>query len=379
MKHERMQPKKYKKYEGLGLSGIANGGNTCYMNACLSVLSHTYELNDMLDNPQLSARRNALTQRKPNSVLLNEWDALRSILWNQNCTVSPRGFVAAVQRVAHDMNNAEFQGWDQSDTSEFLLFMFDAFHNAYARPVVMRVDGSEKNSTDTIARQCYEMLKERYSKDYSECLDVFYGIQLSVISEPNTNDALSAKPEPFSVINLTIPAVTKKTGAAGGGGGGENSITLYDCFDAFCEHERIDGENAWFNSKTNQKQAVDKYIGFWSLPEIMVINLKRFVPTARYGVFKKNASRIGIPLDGACFSKYVCGYNPEKYVYDLYGVCNHHGSIGGGHYTATVRVADGRWFIFDDSRVSEATTLTHLDGGAPYCLFYRRRRQVGGS
>ena len=364
----------HKKYIGRGLSGIANRGNTCYMNACLSVLSHTYELHELLDNVHLSARRATLPARKPNAVLLDEWDALRKILWNQNCTVSPGGFLAAIQRVARDTNNAEFQGWDQSDTSEFLLFLFDAFHNAYARPVVMRVDGVEQNPTDTVAIQCYNMLKQRYASDYSECLDLFYGIQMSIIAEPASSTAsstssstsyrvLSAKPEPYSVLNMCIPQIQKP------------GLTLYDCFDAYCERERLDGENAWFNEATGRHQAVDKFIGFWSMPEIMVIDLKRFVPTAHFGRFKKNNAVIEIPLNNASFAKYVRGYTPEKYVYDLYGVCNHHGAIGGGHYTATVRVADGRWFTFNDTHVSEATNMTHLESSEAYCLFYRRRHE----
>lgn len=380
----------HSKYAGKGLSGIVNKGNTCYMNACLSVLSHTYELNDLLDNANLSARRKTLLNRKPNAVLLDEWDDLRKILWNQNCTVSPGRFVSAVQHVARETGTVAFQGWDQNDTSEFLLFIFDAFHNACARAVVMRIDGTEKNPTDAIARQCYDMLKERYTRDYSECLDLLYGIQMSVITEIGSSGSkiLSAKPEPYSVLNMCIP---ERVSVGGVGGAAATSaptpqrLTLYDCFDKYCESEQLDGENAWFNDATGKKQPVNKSILFWSMPEIMVIDLKRFVPTSNYGRYKKNNTHIDIPLEGASFAKYVRGYSPEKYVYDLYGVCNHHGSINGGHYTATVRVADGRWFNFNDERVSEIVPkMTHLDGGGgapyyldgsgPYCLFYRRRK-----
>ena len=104
-----------------------------------------------------------------------------------------------------------------------------------------------------------------------------------------------------------------------------------------------------------------KNIIFWSLPDILVITLKRFSNMNR-----KNKSLIDFPLYDLDLSKYVVGYNKSSYVYDLYGVCNHSGGVSGGHYTAHVKNANGNWYNFNDtnvSRISEnkiVSTMAHI-------------------
>jgi ubiquitin carboxyl-terminal hydrolase 8 len=343
-----------KEYEDKGLTGLVNIGNTCYLNSCMQVLSHTYELNFFLKNGEYKEKLNKVVD----SIVLLEWDKLREIMWTNNCTVAPHGFVNAIRKVAKIKNRDIFTGYAQNDLQEFLLFIIDCLHNSLARVVDIKISGITCNETDELAKTCYTMIKDLYNKEYSEILGIFFGIHVSEISNVDTNKSLSLRPEPFSVLSLSIPDNNQDNN--------NDPISIYQCFDKYCEKELMDGENQWFNEKKNIKETVNRGIIFWSLPEILIIDLKRW-----NGYNKKNNILIETPLKNVDFSKYIKGYNKETYIYDLYGVCNHHGNISGGHYTANIKNANGKWHKYNDSQVIEINE-TQIITQQAYCFFYRK-------
>lgn len=339
------------KYNDKGLSGLANLGNTCFINSCMQVLSHTYELNMFLEK---TTYRNKLNN-KPDSALLIEWDEIRKLLWADNCIVTPGKFIKTVQKVAHIKKMDMFTGYSQNDLPEFLLFVVDCFHGALSREINMNITGSVQNDTDKVAVKCFEMIKQMYQKEYSEIWNIFYAIHVSEIVSLDTGKQLSMSPEPFFMIDLPIPSNNR-------------APSLIDCFNLYVEGEVLEGENAWYNEDTKQKENVRKKISFWSFPDILVIDLKRF--NARN---QKNQMLVTFPLDNLDLSPYVVGYKKSSYVYDLYGVCNHGGGVMGGHYTSYVKNANGRWYHFNDTSVSELRSADAIVSPKAYCLFYRKK------
>jgi len=341
-------------------------------------------------------------EKTPELVLVQQWVELQEIMWKNEGAVSPNKFVHHVQHLANIKNKEIFTGWAQNDLPEFLLFFMDSLHTSISREVKMKIHGNEETTTDKMALECYKMLRTVYEKEYSEVMELFYGIYVSEIRSTTTNNIYSHKPETYFILDLPLPdpirSETKSPaelvvlGSANSARNldppsvdlgdiqslcegvrpsesSANPISLMQCFDIFTQNEVLDGDNAWLNETTNQKESVNKKILFWNLPKILVISLKRFNSIGN----NKRQDLVTFPLEGLDLSKYVCGYDSEKYVYDLFGICNHMGGVMGGHYTAFVKHADGNWLHFNDVNCQPVHDLDVLISPKAYCLFYRKR------
>jgi len=221
----------------------------------------------------------------------------------------------------------------------------------------MTISGQCENELDKMAIKCFEMIKNMYSNEYSEIWTIFYGVHVSQITSLDKEETvLSSNPEPFFMIDLSIPIHNSHP-------------TLYDCLDLYVEGEILQGENAWMN-EAKEKINVKKQIKYWSFPTILAIDLKRINPM---NTRNKNQIWVDFPLENLDLSKYVIGYKKSSYVFDLYAVANHTGGTMGGHYFAYVKNANGKWYEFNDCMVREILDKNTINTPKAYCLFYRKR------
>jgi ubiquitin C-terminal hydrolase len=337
-------------YKDKGLTGLANLGNTCYLNSCIQIFSHTYELNELFK--KISQERNL--NNVQDSLLLVEWNKLLTLMWSKNCTVAPYGFVKGIQTVSKEKGMELFTGFAQNDMPEFLFFLIDCFHNGLEREVNIKITGVPQNSNDKIAKVCYKMMQDMYSKHYSELLNIFYGIQVSKITN-TSREVRAITGEPFSLLNLPIPNNQEI-----------KNPSIYDCFDLYCKEELLQGDNAWYNEELKIKEDILKGLCFWTLPDILIMDLKRFTFNN-----KKIHTIVSIDVDKVDLSKYVIGYNKDKCLYQVYAICNHEGSCLGGHYYAYIRTANNKWYKFNDTEVREIPEK-QLISDKCYCFFLRK-------
>jgi ubiquitin carboxyl-terminal hydrolase 8 len=215
----------------------------------------------------------------------------------------------------------------------------------------MSISGNAEDETDNLALKCFNMIQLTYSKDYSEIWNLFYGVNVSELTRVDNNKIISQNPEPFFMVDLPIPPDNK-------------SPSLIDCFNYYVEGEIIEN---FLHEETNEKISIKKRILFWSFPNILAIDLKRF-----NNRFQKNQIYVSFPLDNLDLSPYVIGYKKSNYKYELYGVCNHSGGVMGGHYTSYVKNANGKWYHFNDTSVTEVGLNESIISPKAYVLFYRK-------
>lgn len=148
------------------------------------------------------------------------------------------------------------------------------------------------------------------------------------------------------------------------------TVSLDACLDEFSKVEQLDAMNTWYCPQCKDHKEATKQVDLWSLPDILVIHLKRFSgayssflsffrclcsplheAASRYGSRDKITDKVDFPLEGLDLAPRVIErkiakdlaasgdaeaakeneLDSESLVYDLYAVDNHYGGMGGGH------------------------------------------------
>ena len=345
------------KYKNKGLVGLENLGNTCFLNACIQVINNTIELNCFFDSKKYESN---MKDEIPESSIIKEWEDLRSVMWSGNGVVAPRKFVDSVQKIAKLKNRDIFTGWVQNDMPEFLQFFMECLHNCISRSINIKLNGNPQNQVDKLAIKCYSMLQENYKREYSEIMELFYGISFSELISMKTGKVLSVKPESYFMIDLPVFSNNKE------------AKNIYECFEMLTQAEYLENENAWYNEETKMKENVKKQHSFWNFPKIMVISFKRFSADGT----NKMQHLVDFPVDNLDLSQYVRGYNKDSHVYNLFGVCNHVGRVSGGHYTSFVKNIENNWIHYNDDKVEKVKKVDSIVTPMAYCLFYRKKNNL---
>lgn len=335
--------------------GLANLGNTCYINTCIQLLTNVPIFNELINKKIECSQYN---EKIIDKDILFQWKELQNKIHSNQPNISPINYIKYIHTLANIKKREIFTGFSQNDMPEFLQFIIETTHNSIARPIKMALEGTPKIYTDIVAIKCYNMLNTIFTKEYSEILDIFYGTMVSTIVSIKTKQVYNIIPQHFFILNLPVYD------------GKKLATTLYECLELYIKSEILEGENAWLNETTGQKENIIKLTHFWNFPPIVIITLNRYTSDGS----QKINSMIQIPMDNLDLSKYVNGYDALKYKYELIGIGNHMGGVNGGHYNAFIKNENNEWFLYDDSNVAKVNNPENIISPSVYCLFYKIKK-----
>ena len=335
-------------YKNKGLTGVVNLGNTCFMNSIIACLSNTLKLTDyFLSNEYKKDDPEYTNKRKQEFTVLTSYINLLINIWETNQVLKPKSFVENMSKLI-----PKYGKFQQQDSHEFLMYTLDILHKALSYEIDVEIKGEEKNEYDTLVKKSLETWKVFYEKNYSYINEIFNGMFHNRIECSNCKVTDNIF-EPFNSISLDVPIAP--------------SVDINECLENyFLKSEKIE---TWKCEKCNE-QGCEKSCKFWSVPNYVIIHLKRFTNTG-----KKIDTLVNFPKEDLDLTNYISPnkQNQNNYIYSLYSINYHSGSMNGGHYWSSCKNLNDNWHIYNDGHVSKFTSDEEISEKNAYILFYYRK------
>ncbi len=344
----------------MGVIGLKNLGNTCFLNSSLQCLSATIPLTDYFLGYDYRSEINKNNFLGTGGKLVTAYAELAKQMWLGNkSVVEPVDFKKQLQTFA-----PQFMGYHQHDAQELLAFLLDGIHEdlnrVKERPYVEDRDCDGTNDE----KDAVENWKNYLRRNKSLIVDMFQG-QLRNTCKCLKCGHVNIRFEPFMYLSLPITKECK---------------SVDDCMDLYLKEDTLKGADQYYCEKCKEHVDGTKKQDIWMLPPVLIVHLKRFKYNDYGKVGSKNDAAIKYPVtewDLKSRVKSARGVYPK---YDLYAVSNHMGGLGGGHYTAhTLNRFDDNWYEFNDSSYKSVDSSIHKRlFKSSYVLFYNRSEGDSG-
>ncbi|CAK8540370.1 unnamed protein product [Lathyrus sativus] len=302
-------------------AGLANLGNTCFLNSITQCFTHTVPLVEGL----LSCHHSSDGH--------NGYCVICAFRYQMQCSLQSTGTVISPEILVDNLRHfsSMFRRHQQEDAHEFMQCALDKLDS------------------------CFLSLKKNDPTFEGENVvnKVFGG---SLVSKLRccTCGRSSDTNEPLIDLSLEI----------------ENADSLSSALESFTMVENIAEELKC--EGCNEEVSMEKQLMLNQTPSIAAFHLKRFKTDGFF--VEKIDKHIDFPLELDLQPYTILNENsnvPLKY--DLYAVVVHIGFLSNsGHYFCFVRTAPDTWHKLDDSKVTKVSEKTVLSQEA-YVLFYARK------
>ena len=322
-----------------GILGLANLGNTCFMNATLQALRHSPEWT--LFCTQGKIKEHISEPEKSCSIMLLAYQDLLMSIWGGSGPgyVKPLDFYNKLRSTVKGCPLYEiFIQRSPQDAHEFLVWLLDQMYMATQKEVNITIKDTE--NLQPMVLKAVEGWKSSFEKQYSPLTDLVFGmyrIQYLCTACGVTH----SRWETFNVLKIhpgheSIEAALKHEFK-------EEDIDDYECDECNKQEPLKPGQAKPLMKKSLAK----KTVSIWRLPKLLIITLKRFTPMGP----RDNSpfAYDGGPINfGNNFSQE--SHEDSKFKqYKVFATVDHHGSHMGGHYTAQCfSPVWKQWHLYDD-------------------------------
>ena len=211
-----------------------------------------------------------------------------------------------------------FVGYGQQDSTEFIIFLLDTIDEE-----IKKIDPTSKG------------------------IEPIFGINFNVKIKCKLRTCLQVynRTETSNFLLLDINSKCE---------------SLDDAYRIYKGSDKLESDNKYFCEKCNDKRIASKRseIGEW--PQYLFVWLKRFSQEGRR--ITKNIQPINIDIEW-------------RHGNSLQGAVIHSGSLNGGHYVYVGKQDNNKWYLFNDSSVSEISSDEQLKSLLlnAYWLWYKKR------
>ncbi|GLH06105.1 hypothetical protein R5R35_010104 [Gryllus longicercus] len=361
----RLHPRRRRVIENstIGLRGLINLGNTCFMNCIVQALTHTPLLRDFF----LADKHQCQFRDQPGSCLVCEVSRLFQEFYSGNkAPLILHRLLHMIWTHAHHL-----AGYEQQDAHEFFIATLNVLHR--------HCKGSSAH-THSSPEHCNCIIDQIFTG----------GLQSDVVCQ--ACNGVSTTIDPFWDISLDLATDIPTSSSESNDSGQKSSessqksneqepTSLIDCLTRFTRPEHLGSSAKIKCSNCQSYQESTKQLTMKKLPVVASFHLKRFKHSSR---FHKISTYVAFPehLDMTPFMSHYrnmnnghCGntFNllPDNR-YSLFAVINHLGTLDGGHYTAFIRQQQNHWFKCDDHLITKANIQEVLDSEG-YLLFYHKQ------
>ena len=404
----------------LGICGLKNLGNTCFMNSILQLLLHNklfllftikkssdinfeYEYQNFLyqssilrigdrerkrlklnDEDEVSIKKSEI-DKFINLALINKLaELVKNIIEKGNSSITPLSFKQVL-----DQKLTMFRGYQQHDSHEFLIQLLDCIveeTGIESEPEINNIPDNIKDYIDYFQNLKINIKKSESIEEKKELIKEFNNYKKNNYKVINKYNGLNFMIKSFSkrynpfIYNLKTFLINKLTCSECKNESCNFEETtvlslqvgnnIQECFENLIQEEII---NDYYCNICSKKNKAIKLTKIWRPSMTLFIHLKRFKTQSNGRILKDNFN-IDIPeiidINDYCYesTKIILNLNLK---YKLTGISNHFGGMNGGHYTADCRclINDNKWYNFDDSRVSKYDNF-NFDKSNAYILMY---------